>query len=757
MKKIKLIVFVLLLLSSLKLDAQNNVGIGTYTPHSSSILELKATDKGILIPRLTTAQRMSIVNPENALLVFDTDFNCFYYFTSVNGWLSLCSGNSGTSSSNLLVNSTIEAPGSNCSSGGILLTFGNDLNNNGVLDATEVNPTLTQYVCNGATGQQGPVGATGAQGPIGLTGATGPTGATGLQGPAGAAGTNGLNTLTLTSIESSGANCATGGVKIEYGLDANNNGILDALEINSSLTQYVCNGATGLQGPAGAQGPIGLTGPQGPIGLTGPQGPQGIAGATGATGATGSTGLTGATGPQGPVGLTGPQGPQGIQGVAGAQGPIGLTGAQGAQGIAGTTGLQGSAGAAGTNGLNTLVLTSIEYSGANCSNGGVKIEYGLDANNNGVLDAIEINSSLTQYVCNGATGPQGPIGLTGATGPTGSQGPIGLTGAQGPQGIQGVAGTTGLQGPAGAAGTNGLNTLVLTTSEPSGANCSNGGVKIEYGLDANYNGILDALEINSSLTQYVCNGATGLQGPAGAQGPIGLTGPQGPQGIQGLAGAQGPIGLTGPQGAQGIQGPTGATGPSMFSNMLVYATPGTFSWTVPAGVTKIMVEVWGGGGGGGHSSATVTGVLSGGGGGGFGRSIFSVSSGTNYSIIVGAGGTAGGGDGATSSFGTLINATGGIGGMSVGIYKVPNGGTSNGTFNVTGGSGFFDSSNTARGPHGGGSYGSHGGRGALNGIFATVGSIPGGGGGGGAGGYPTMPPQYVSGAAGGAGSVVIWY
>ena len=601
MKKIKLIVFVLLLLSSLKLDAQNNVGIGTYTPHSSSILELKATDKGILIPRLTTGQRMSIVNPENALLVFDTDFNCFYYFTSVNGWLSLCSGNSGTSSSNLIVNSTIEPPGSNCSSGGILLTFGNDLNNNGVLDATEVNPTLTQYVCNGATGQQGPVGATGAQGP------------------------------------------------------------------------------------------------------------------------------------------------QGIQGVAGAQGPIGLTGAQGAQGIA------------GTNGLNTLVLTSIESSGANCSNGGVKIEYGLDANNNGVLDAIEINSSLTQYVCNGATGPQGPIGLTGATGPTGSQGPIGLTGAQGPQGIQGVAGTTGLQGPAGAAGTNGLNTLVLTTSEPSGANCSNGGVKIEYGLDANYNGILDAIEINSSLSQYVCNGATGPQGPAsatGAQGPVGLTGPQGPQGIQGVTGAQGPIGLTGPQGAQGIQGPTGATGPSMFSNMLVYATPGTFSWTVPTGVTKIMVEVWGGGGGGGNSSATVTGVLSSGAGGGYGRSIFSVTSSTNYSIVVGAGGTAGGGDGATSSFGTLINATGGIGGMSIGTYKIPDGGTSNGIFNVTGGQGNFDSSNTGRGPYGGGSYGSHGGRGGMNSIMSSPGNAPGGGGGGGAGYTSAI---YAPGAAGGAGRVVIWY
>jgi uncharacterized protein (TIGR02145 family) len=38
------------------------------------------------------------------------------------------------------------------------------------------------------------------------------------------------------------------------------------------------------------------------------------------------------------------------------------------------------------------------------------VEAGLDANNNGVLDASEVNASLTRFVCNGATGPQGPEG-----------------------------------------------------------------------------------------------------------------------------------------------------------------------------------------------------------------------------------------------------------------------------------------------------------------------------------------------------------
>jgi hypothetical protein len=66
-----------------------------------------------------------------------------------------------------------------------------------------------------------------------------------------------------------------------------------------------------------------------------------------------------------------------------------------------------------------------------------------------------------------------------------------------------VKGNTGAQGSQGASG---INTLVKTTNEPNGTNCSAGGVKLEYGLDANNNGILDSLEINSLLTKYICNG-----------------------------------------------------------------------------------------------------------------------------------------------------------------------------------------------------------------------------------------------------------
>ena len=134
----------------------------------------------------------------------------------------------------------------------------------------------------------------------------GPVGPSGAAGTNGSNGTNGQNTLVKTTTEASGANCTTGGVKIEYGLDANNNGILDVSEVNATLTKYVCNGAVGLTGAVGATGAQGIQGVAGPTGATGLQGPIGLTGAVGATGPQGIqgiAGLTGATGAQGPAGL----------------------------------------------------------------------------------------------------------------------------------------------------------------------------------------------------------------------------------------------------------------------------------------------------------------------------------------------------------------------------------------------------------------------------------------------------------------------
>jgi hypothetical protein len=145
----------------------------------------------------------------------------------------------------------------------------------------------------------------------------------------------------------------------------------------------------------------GLPGPAGPAGPAGPQGIQGVAGATGNNGAQGIQGIQGLPGPQGPIGLTGATGPQGIQGVAGA---AGMPGSNGLNGAPGPQGIQGVAGVNGIDGKNTLIKTTVESPGINCSNGGTKIEGGLDQNSNGILENNEINNTITKYVCNGING-----------------------------------------------------------------------------------------------------------------------------------------------------------------------------------------------------------------------------------------------------------------------------------------------------------------------------------------------------------------
>ncbi len=66
-------------------EAQNNIGIGTITPNAKSLLDLTANDKGFLVPRVSTAQRLAINpagNTDAALLVYDTNDNLFYFWNS---------------------------------------------------------------------------------------------------------------------------------------------------------------------------------------------------------------------------------------------------------------------------------------------------------------------------------------------------------------------------------------------------------------------------------------------------------------------------------------------------------------------------------------------------------------------------------------------------------------------------------------------------------------------------------------------------
>lgn len=71
--------------------ANGNLGIGTPNPDLSSLVEIASTTSGLLIPRMTTAQRTAIATPANGLLVFDVTINClFFYNATLTAWQSLC-------------------------------------------------------------------------------------------------------------------------------------------------------------------------------------------------------------------------------------------------------------------------------------------------------------------------------------------------------------------------------------------------------------------------------------------------------------------------------------------------------------------------------------------------------------------------------------------------------------------------------------------------------------------------------------------
>jgi hypothetical protein len=217
--KIKIIIlnFIILLFIVSKVRGQSeNVSINTTgnLPDNSAILDISSTDKGILIPRMTTTQRTSILLPAKGLLVYDTTKNEFWYFN-----------------------------------GTIWITFGGS----GIPGPT--GPTGIQGIAGvtGDTGPQGVQGIAGTTGPIGPSGSIGNTGPAGVQGITGATGTTGIaGTQGITGPTGPTGPTGANGV----------NGI---------------NGVNGTIGSTGITGATGLTGTTGPAGITGATGPTGVA------------------------------------------------------------------------------------------------------------------------------------------------------------------------------------------------------------------------------------------------------------------------------------------------------------------------------------------------------------------------------------------------------------------------------------------------------------------------------------------------
>ncbi|MBU0487477.1 MAG: hypothetical protein KKD31_05940 [Bacteroidetes bacterium] len=471
-------ILLLLCVSFLSSNAQENVGIGTTTPEPRAILDISANDKGLLVPRLTTIQRLEIdttLLPMNieGLLVYDKDFNQFFYFND-SCWVRAIGPKGPTGPAGI----------------------------NGATGPTGVAGVDGATGNDGATGPAGVDGVTGPTGVAGVNGVTGPTGASGIVGPTGAVGISGATGATGVTGQA-GATGASGTI----GVDG----------ITGATGPAGADGPTGIQGPSGNTGTPGRNGVDGIDGVTGPTGADGITGLTGATGADGTTGPTGADGATGTQGTTGPSGIDGPTGPTGADssvpGPTGATGSNGATGVTGS-GATGPTGAAGVNGTNGVTGPT----GTNGVTGPTGVTGVTGSGATGPTGAAGVNGT------NGVTGPTGTNGTNGVTGPTGATGVSG-SGATGPTGATGTNGTNGVTGPTGSNGTNGVTGPTGVTGSgatgPTGAAGTNG-----------VNGVTGP----TGITGVTGSGATGPTGVIGTNGVTGTTGITGPTGAGGGGG-----------------------------------------------------------------------------------------------------------------------------------------------------------------------------------------------------------------------------
>jgi len=313
------------------------------------IINLKKTNpsKYIIMNNSYSIKHINLSKIKNLILGL-----AFLFFAGCEGDKGAI-GETGLDGSNSLVNIGNEPAGENCENGGIKVEVGIDNNANGVLDSNEV--VSTSYVCNGLDGK---------------------------------------TSLTAVTTEPAGDNCENGGIKIDSGIDLNGDGTLETTEINA--TAYVCNGVDGNDG---------------------------------------------------------------------------------------------------------LIKTTNEAAGMNCENGGIKIDSGIDTNGNGALDDDEITA--TAYICNGIDGNNSLTKITNEDpGINCENGGLKIDSGIDSNG-DGTLDDDEITATAYVCnGVDGNNSLTKITNEAAGANCGNGGLKIDTGVDNNTNGVLDDDEIRA--TAYTC-------------------------------------------------------------------------------------------------------------------------------------------------------------------------------------------------------------------------------------------------------------
>ncbi|MEM7675824.1 MAG: putative Ig domain-containing protein, partial [Myxococcota bacterium] len=152
-------------------------------------------------------------------------------------------------------------------------------------------------------------------------------------------------------------------------------------------------------------------------------------------------------------------------------------------------------------------VATVPVGDTNCPAGGQRLDAGLDTNGDGVLEAEEVVD--TSYVCEGQDGAPVLVARTSVE-PGADCSSGGVRVAVGTDDNRDGALNDAEEDTAtficsGDAGQdNGTGGAVRLAVEPVGPNCLGGGTRIETGLDADGNGVLDDAEVSS--TRYVCRG-----------------------------------------------------------------------------------------------------------------------------------------------------------------------------------------------------------------------------------------------------------
>lgn len=242
-----ILVLYCIVLTSYSFSQSNSVGIGTITPNASSILDVTATDKGFLMPRVSDTN--NITSPATGLLIYLTSNNTFYYFDGTY-WRALrteagLNGITGSTGSTGItgIAGTTGATGNT----GVVGQTGNSgaTGSTGNTGTTGVTGNTGVTGLMGVTGFTGSSGATGFIGTTGQTGSSGATGNTGATGPVGCATPNYLlksngtdATCTVAPVfEDNSGNVAIGGTTPATKLDV-------AGEIKIGNSSIACSATT---------------------------------------------------------------------------------------------------------------------------------------------------------------------------------------------------------------------------------------------------------------------------------------------------------------------------------------------------------------------------------------------------------------------------------------------------------------------------------------------------------------------------------